>query len=35
MKQLTNHEKIIKILLDWRKEDEINNECNSINQNNS
>jgi len=34
MKQLTNREMIIKILLDWRK-DEINNECNSINQNNS
>jgi len=34
MKQLTKREKIIKILLDWR-EDEINNECDSINQNNS
>jgi len=34
MKQLTKREKIIKILLEW-KEDEINNEYNSINQNNS
>ena len=33
MKQLTKREKIIKVLLDWRKE-EVNNECNSINQNN-
>jgi len=33
MKQLTKREKIIKVLIEWK--DEINNECSSINQNNS